>query len=109
MYLGSCIVRKTWPPEIMYFYLIFLLIASPFVHAEFRYSFPILLIIRMATPFAFLVLMAKLGLIHVPEPQFVACSDQDLQEADGIRINGIRKVLPAKTFQSFLGFCTGRT
>lgn len=103
MYLGSCIVRKTWPPEIMYFYLIFLLIASPFVHAEFRYSFPILLIIRMATPLAFLVLMAKLGLIHVPEPQFVACSDQDLQEADGIRINGIRKVLPQR-LPKLLGF-----
>ena len=67
IYFLSCFIRRVWPPEVVYFYLIFLVAASPFVHAEFRYTFPALHFVRLAVPLLFLSLLAHWGFGHRPE------------------------------------------
>jgi len=41
VYLVACAIRKVWPIEVTYLFLVFLWLSSWVIHFEFRYSYPI--------------------------------------------------------------------
>lgn len=47
IHLLRCLSRREWPHEIFYLYPLFLLMASPLIHFEFRYTFPALITLQI--------------------------------------------------------------
>jgi len=52
-YLILCVIKKTWPAEILYLYFCFLLASSVLIHFEFRYSFPCWLTLNLVPGYLF--------------------------------------------------------
>jgi len=58
-YLVRAAVRRTWPNEVTYLYMVFLGCCLPIIHFEFRYSFPIWFTLPLVPAFLALQWQAK--------------------------------------------------